>query len=856
MTAASTLVRTTFTTSRLLEFCSEKELIAQTGTPVKDWPVYLLKELVDNALDACEEVGRAPEITIEVGDGKIVVADNGPGLPVDTVKRILDFSVRVSSREAYVSPTRGAQGNALKTVLAMPFALDGDVGRVVIEAHEVAHEITFRVDQVRQQPKLTHTCSASPVKIGTRVTVFWPGSPRSDLAAARSRFLQTGDDFTWINPHLTLKATWDGAEVINVKAIESAWPKWRPSEPTSAHWYTPDRLERLIAAYVGHDQDSGRERTVREFVSEFRGLSGSAKQKAILDHTRLSRATLSSLCQNDAIDRRKVEALLNAMQEHSNPVKPPLLGIIGSKHMQWRFLHAGAVMDSFRYAREVNLTDGLPSVVEVGFAWCPGQPRRLVTGVNWSPGISNPFRELGQHAVSLDALLAELHADRGEPITFVIHVASPRVEYRDRGKSSVNFGDESREDVNKSIANLVRQTSKTWTKQRKAEEREKRAIQNRWLRLSRSRRITIKDVAYDHMEEAYLAASANGTLPANARQIMYAARPTIQEETGQQLDDKYFTQTLLPTYVNEYEPDWDVVFDDRGHFTEPHTGRSIGLGTLAVRHYLANMHEPKLSGLTIQFPKVSTHGPNGRYGGVLFVEKEGFEPLWRRVQLADRFDLAIMSTKGMSVTAARMLVDTVCGKLKVPLFVLHDFDKTGFSILGMFTRSNHRYQYSNRAKVISLGLRIGDVEGLQAEQVFDDGSERQRAANLRKNGATEKEIKFLLHHRVELNAMTSDQLVAFVERKLRENGVKKVIPTKNTLDDLYRLHVEARILDASLAELKEKAAAEAARVEIPADLHDRVAAHLRENPPASWDEAVEQIVDEAIDDDGTEGGAS
>jgi DNA topoisomerase VI subunit B len=62
------LDRTTFTTSRSLEFCSEKELIAQTGTPTEDWPVYLLKELVDNALDACEEADRAPEITIAVGD--------------------------------------------------------------------------------------------------------------------------------------------------------------------------------------------------------------------------------------------------------------------------------------------------------------------------------------------------------------------------------------------------------------------------------------------------------------------------------------------------------------------------------------------------------------------------------------------------------------------------------------------------------------------------------------------------------------------------------------------------------------------------------------------------------------------
>ena len=57
MTAtAAKLERTTLRTSRLLDFCSRKELIAQTGHNLDVWPLVVLKELVDNALDACEEV--------------------------------------------------------------------------------------------------------------------------------------------------------------------------------------------------------------------------------------------------------------------------------------------------------------------------------------------------------------------------------------------------------------------------------------------------------------------------------------------------------------------------------------------------------------------------------------------------------------------------------------------------------------------------------------------------------------------------------------------------------------------------------------------------------------------------------
>jgi hypothetical protein len=103
------LNRKTFTTSRLAEFASEAELVRQTGHAVEDWPLVILKELVDNALDACEEAKVAPEIDIVVDGAGITVSDNGLGISTETVKLIFDFGDKTSRREAYVSPTRGAQ---------------------------------------------------------------------------------------------------------------------------------------------------------------------------------------------------------------------------------------------------------------------------------------------------------------------------------------------------------------------------------------------------------------------------------------------------------------------------------------------------------------------------------------------------------------------------------------------------------------------------------------------------------------------------------------------------------------------------------------------------------------------------
>ncbi len=175
MTAAVVrLDRTTLRTSRLLDFCSRKELIAQTGHQPDAWPLVILKELIDNALDACEEAGVAPEITVQVDDTGITVADNGPGIPGSTIEDVLDFTIRVSSREAYVAPDRGAQGNALKTLVAMPFVLDGERGRVDIAAKGIKHRIIFSIDAIRQVPVIAHKTQEVKEKEGTEIRVHWP----------------------------------------------------------------------------------------------------------------------------------------------------------------------------------------------------------------------------------------------------------------------------------------------------------------------------------------------------------------------------------------------------------------------------------------------------------------------------------------------------------------------------------------------------------------------------------------------------------------------------------------------------------------------------------------------------------
>jgi DNA topoisomerase VI subunit B len=163
------MTRTAFTTSRLLEFTTVEELTKLAGVAPDAWPQWIVKELIDDSLDACEDTNIAPEIEIEIAADRICVTDNGPGIAADTVVKLLDYSKKTSSREAYVGPSRGQQGNALQVLLAMPFVLGG--GETTIAAHGVAHHITFSIDPVRREPKIERVQKPASIHSGTSVTV-------------------------------------------------------------------------------------------------------------------------------------------------------------------------------------------------------------------------------------------------------------------------------------------------------------------------------------------------------------------------------------------------------------------------------------------------------------------------------------------------------------------------------------------------------------------------------------------------------------------------------------------------------------------------------------------------------------
>src|SRR5215213_7562079 len=300
-------------------------------------------------------------------------------------------------------------------------------------------------------------------------------------------------------------------------------------------------------------------------------------------------------------------------------------------------------------------------------------------------------------------------------------------------------------------------------------------------------KISQKEIVFEILPRAIANAGTNFS----RRDLYYAARPLCYDhsewETGKTLEYSYFSQQLLTEYQEENGLIAGMWTDPRGHLHEPHTGKSVALGTREVASY--------------EFPEYT-------FDKILYVEKEGELSKLKAAKLAERYDMAICSGKGQPTEAVRTLFERAEGG-DFQLFVFHDADLDGYDIARVMAEETRRMPgYS--VDVVDIGLSVEDaVEmGLEPEPFFrkkDISWElRMRLSDVAKEYLYQRNGYGggISGKRFELNAILPDtSRIEYIERKLKENGVRgKVIPPEEALAErrqkMYREKVEGWVDEA------------------------------------------------------------
>jgi len=292
----------------------------------------------------------------------------------------------------------------------------------------------------------------------------------------------------------------------------------------------------------------------------------------------------------------------------------------------------------------------------------------------------------------------------------------------------------------------------------------------------------VKTAVFHVMREAASKASANFTLPYSVRQLYYQVRPLIQDYTYKELNYAYFTPPLVTEYEEIYGPLQGLIYEPRGHLIEPHRDIEVPLGTVDVAGYEI---------------------PDYEYDKILYIEKEGFRQIFDAVKLGQRYDMALMTAKGFATRAAKLLLSHASGK-DIVILGAHDADISGYEIIRALENET-RTSLGMYLDVIDLGLTVKEAldMGLESENVVIQ-KEPSRGLLYR---LTSEEKEFLLGtrgyyykarqgKRVELNAMTTDQLISWLEARLKELGLQtKVLPPAEVVEDELKISLESKLDD-------------------------------------------------------------
>jgi hypothetical protein len=813
------------TDSRTRENFTENGLTSLTGQPSQNWGRYVVKELVDNALEAVEGT-ESPVVTVRlrrVGRGsrswirRVEVEDNGPGIDGDTLRQIADVEAFGGTKRHYALPTRGTQGNALMTVIGIQSLADG--GPLQIETRGTEYALPVDESVVDAVPAVRVEKRGPSDTEGTAVRVEF-GESGTRWARGDSIY-RTLYGFSALNPHVQFEVVTVGpgedprVTIGSGSCGDSATRYAQKSGATTgrALWFSDSSFSERLKA----DLRAAPDLSLEQFVSEFDGLSSRKKRRAVLEKVDVDRsAPIGDVFggQNGRFRGGAARDLLQAMKAETTARAesglPSTLGSVGAalkrgarrllEHREERPISDlverlqsdGFGGDSWEdlalYYRGSGAkeTGGkrVPFVFEVaaipflGGSLLNGTQHRF--GINQSVAYSAPnaaveISHAGGASDTSHRSTAAAFGDAAHPFAVVSNLTCPNLSFQDKGKQSFATGP-----FENVISEVVGKTLRKY-------ERELRPALNEATRDDRPEPTLqnkapkgfIKDAVFDLFGAVYEEATEGGRFSITMRQLFYKMRPAFQRyakragykwkcsATPTDRKELALNYDTFTGYVGEYEQDVlgkrVVHRDERGFFVEPHSERRVELSTKKVRQY-----DPAAA-------------VSEECGTLLYVEKKGFyEQIHVDFEITKRYDVGLICAEGYNTGAGRDLVEKIRRENPgVRLLLLTDLDVGG---LGIATDADRPDALSERETFGAerIGVTPEDVEryGLHVETPGLSDRDRSRLHTFHEAGhVPDPAFDFLSSgKRVEINAFSPTDLKGYLEDKLQAAGVEKIRP--------------------------------------------------------------------------------
>ncbi|GAB5494574.1 MAG: hypothetical protein Phog2KO_47890 [Phototrophicaceae bacterium] len=448
--------------SNEMDFVRLEGLQKLTATAAHDWDIYIFKELIDNALDADEadpDIYK-PRVEAEVRyhkTGFSITVANQSIFPVKKLDQIFNLRKRVSVKDYYMFPTRGAQGNGLKTILGIPYALynfySGGYSvnwkSIVIEVGYQQTSVDFQIDAALEDIEVRIEQGRLPYETeGTEITVnveaFTRKYPRTAEELLRfSRLIARFNPHSDFEFNFVFAAASDQIEEHNltIEGDITLFNKYNLEKLPPIQWYTPRKVSELINALIRyHRTEHNNFPTMADVAREF-GFDEFPRDS--LYHAGESLKTIMRGNSMNQMDATRISEWLCDQPERQ-------LGtswFVGEDYYH-RVLepvkreHGNG--DLFFYDFYQSTNHNPPFVIEVVLSGNAKAQREIDVGINHTLAYRDPFFnrllypvDKSEPVKGLDKLLNYYGLQDTSPITLSVHIISPNVLYDNYGKSGI-----------------------------------------------------------------------------------------------------------------------------------------------------------------------------------------------------------------------------------------------------------------------------------------------------------------------------------------------------------------------------------------------------------------------------------
>jgi DNA topoisomerase VI subunit B len=403
-----------------------------------------VKESVDNALDACEESGVLPEVSVEISKDdsgidrfRVVVADNGPGILRRELPNVFGRLLYGSRFHAH-RQSRGQQGIGISAAVLYSGLTTARPVKVTskVEEEEAAHVLEIQVDTQRNLPKVVReSLDLWDRPHGTQVDLVL----KAKYVRGRQSPLEYLRGTAIVNPHARLSLVEpDGTRITFERASTEIPPV---SKEVLPHPYGLELGELTAILKLSKEK-----RLSEALPRRLAGVTPRALKEI------LSTAGLTGTEEPVAIHGSELESLLAAL--HSVSLLPPSaesLSPIGPLLIKRGLRNVLGELRPDFYAPPVSrppkIRAGSPFLVEVGLVYGgslpPDQPVQLLRFANRVPLLFQQGACAITTAVeSVDWRRYGLDQRGGQglpagPCILLVHVASTRIPFTSESKEAV-----------------------------------------------------------------------------------------------------------------------------------------------------------------------------------------------------------------------------------------------------------------------------------------------------------------------------------------------------------------------------------------------------------------------------------